>query len=100
MDQVNQIASTATEETTEKVVVKIDDAITLMRNISGDAHDAENRLKRFRDETRGTIHPWTYPSIENAIGALQAAQSHLRAVVQHLETPEVVAGQVDQKFTI
>jgi hypothetical protein len=51
------------------------------------ARELEQFLVKFRDDFRGMIHPWSMPSLANAIGAIQACQSHLRAAKHHIETP-------------
>lgn len=57
----------------------------------------ENLLVDFRNRRGGAIHPWALPSLANAIGSIQATQSHLRAAKHHLETPEPSAEFVKEK---
>ncbi len=73
MDQVNGPNKSATE--------------TLDFMIETQA-EMEKLLTDFRKAYAEEIHPWALNPLANAIGSIQACQSHLKAAKDHIETPE------------
>lgn len=85
MDQI------AKPQQSDDVIAESFDDVQDVNAMIESAWAIENLLVDFRNRRSGTIHPWAMPSLDNAIGAIQACQSHLRAAKHHIETPDPAA---------
>ena len=74
-----------------------DAALEYINDALGDAAVVEKWITDVREKFGPELHPWSLPSLAHAIGAIQAARSHLRAAKHHIESPEPA---IDASFEI
>lgn len=59
----------------------------------GNLRAAEISITNFRDQNKNLIHPWSKPSLANAIGSIQHAISDLKTAKHHIESPKPKADE-------